>query len=257
MSAPGGSLVLSTLEFDMLWEAERLPQQHPALRVRSPGRTHSERRALVDEAWESLRARQLARGTRASAELVDQLNLLANPKVSIDVWVWTDREIKGLAVSIGSQALLAVVDRDEVWLIPARDTSLPQSAVSVAGDLHGGVGRSVSVPHRLVRAADADAQGDPKALVTALGDRGVELWQAQELAGMLVGLTARGQFGVERLGRDGTMRRAGRVIAFHDTDSGRYLVQLGTGADGQDWVTVAPADNQLLSTRIWELLDEV
>jgi hypothetical protein len=257
VSAPGGSLVLSTLEFDMLWAAERLPPPHPALRMLSPGRTHSERRALIGQAWESLASRQLARGTRASAELVDQLNLLAHPKVSIDVWVWTGREIKGLAVSIGSQALLGVVDRDEVWLIPARDTSVPESAVSVAGELPAGVGRSVSVPHRIVRAADADAQGDPKALVTALEDRGVELWQAQELAGMMVGLSARGQFGVERLGRDGTMHRAGRVIAFHDTDAGRYLVQLAAGVDGQDWVTIAPADNQLLATRIWELLDEV
>jgi hypothetical protein len=257
VSAPGGSLVLSTLEFDVLWEAERLPPPHPALRVLSPGRTHSERRVLVEKAWAALGERQLARGTRASAELVDQLNLLAHPKVSIDVWVWADREIKGLAVRIGSQALLGVVDRDEVWLIPARDTSLPESAVSVAGELRAGVGRSVSLPHRIVRAADADAQGDPKALVTALEDRGVELSEAQELAGMMVGMTARGQLGVERLGRDGTMHRGGRVVAFHDTDAGRYLVQLGAGAGGQDWLTVAPADNQLLATRLWELLDEV
>ena len=241
----------------MLWEVERLPPPHPALRVASPGRTHADRRALVDQAWEGLRSRGLARGNRAGADLVDQLNLLAHPKVSLDIWVWTEREIKGLAVSIGSQALLAVVDRDEVWLIPARDTSLPESAVSVAGDLGAGIGRSVSLPHHVVRAADADAKGEPKALVTALEDRHVELSQAQELAGMMVGLTARGQFGVERLGRDGLMRRAERVIAFHDTDAGRYLVQLGQGAGGQDWITVAPADNHLLATRIWELLDEV
>ncbi|HVV09641.1 ESX secretion-associated protein EspG [Amycolatopsis sp.] len=251
------SAVLSTLEFEMLWQDARLPPPHPALRVLSPGRTHTERRELVGRAWESLAARGLARGQRASGEVVDQLNLLANPKVSIDVWVWSDREIKGLAVSTGSQALLGVVDRDEVWLIPARDTSLPESAVSVAGELGAGVGRSVSLPHQVVRAADAEAKGEPKALVTALEDKGVELWQAQELAGMMVGGVARGQFGVERLGRDGAMRRAGRVIAFHDTDAGRYLVQLSNKGDGQDWLTVAPADNQLLATRVWELLDEV
>ncbi|MTD57702.1 ESX secretion-associated protein EspG [Amycolatopsis pithecellobii] len=256
MSAPGGSLVLSTVEFDVLWEAERLPPPHPALRVDSPGRTHTERRALVDKAWRSLGERRLARGTRASGELVDQLNLLAHPTVGIDVWVWTNREIRGLAVSNGRQALLAVVDRGEVWLIPARDTSLPESAVSVAGELQAGVGHSVSVPHRVLREADADARGEPKALVTALEDRGVQLGQAQELAGMMVGMTARGQFGVERVRRDGGMRRASRVVAFHDTDAGRYLVQLGAGADG-NWLTVAPADNQLLSTRIWELLEEV
>lgn len=248
--------VLSALEFDVLWENEKLPPPHPALRVPSPGLTHTERGTLVARAWESLGERGLARGTRPSGELVDQLNLLARPKVSIDTWVWTDREIKGLAVSIGRQALLAVVDNEEVWLIPARDTSLPSSAVSVAGELHAGTGHSVSVPHDVLRAADAAAMGEPQALVTALSDRGVELWQAQELAGMLVGMTARGQFGVERLGRDGAMHRADRVIAFYDTDAGRYLVQVG-GGDTRDWATVAPADNQLLATRIWELLDEV
>ncbi|TVT53713.1 ESX secretion-associated protein EspG [Amycolatopsis rhizosphaerae] len=257
MNEPNDSIVLSTLEFDVLWEAERLPPAHPALRVPSPGRTHSERRALVEQAWESLAERRLARGKRVSGELMDQLHLLASPRVGIDIWVWTDRQIKGLAVSTGSQALLGVVDRDEVWLIPARDTSLPESAVSVAGELPAGIGHSVSAPHAVVRAADAAAKGDPKALVTALEDRGVVLWQAQELAGMLVGMTTRGQFGVERAGRDGVTRRADRVIAFHDTDAGRYLVQVSPNSDGQAWVTVAPADNQLLANRIWELLDEV
>ncbi|HET6503419.1 MAG TPA: ESX secretion-associated protein EspG [Amycolatopsis sp.] len=248
--------VLSALEFEVLWEAERLPKPHPALRVPSPGRTHTERRELVGQAWESLAERGLARGSRASDGMVDQLTLLANPKVAIDTWVWTDREIKSLAVSTGRQALLAVVDNGEVWLIPARDTSLPESAVSVAGELGAGVGHSVSVPHDVLRAADKRAKGDPKALVTTLADRGVELWAAQELAGMLVGMSVRGQFGVERLGRDGTMRRANRVIAFYDTDAGRYLLQLGD-SNGRDWATVAPADNHLLAGRIWELLDEV
>lgn len=257
MTVRSGSLVLSTTEFDVLWEAERLPPPHPALRVPSPGRTHTERRELVARAWDTLGKRGLARGERVSGELVDLLNLLAHPKVAIDVWVWTDREIRGLAVSTGSQALLGVVDGAEVWLIPARDTSLPESAVTVAGELRPGVGHSVSLPHDLVRAADADAKGDPKALVTALADRGVELSEAQELAGMMVGCLARGQFGVERLGRDGVPHRARRVVAFSDTDSGRYLVQLGAGADGRDWLTVAPADNALLAARIWELLEEV
>ncbi|MFD4198478.1 ESX secretion-associated protein EspG [Amycolatopsis thermoflava] len=242
------SLVLTTLEFDVLWESLRLPRVHPALRVPSAGRTHTERRQLAGRAWEMLADRGLARGQRAVGEIVDMATLLANPQVAIDVWVWTDRDIRGLAVTNGSQALLAVVDSGEVWLIPARPNALAESAVSVAGEQPAGVGHSVSLPHSTLRAADADAKGDPKSLVTALEDRGVELWEAQELAGMLVGMTTRGQFGAEREGR-----RAGRVVAFYDTDAGRYLLQVG----GQDWATVAPADNQLLVSRVAELLDEV
>ncbi|MEU6645940.1 ESX secretion-associated protein EspG [Saccharomonospora sp. NPDC046836] len=256
MSA-GGSVVLSTLEFDVLWEAARLPERHVAIDVASPGATHSERAALVDRAWESLAQRRLARGRKAAPELVDMLNLFVQPKVAIDVWVWADRQISGLAVSTGSQALLGVVDGDEVWLIPASDTALPQAAISVAGELPPGVGRSVSVPHDVLVEADAAARGDAKALVTALEDRGVALWQAQELAGMLMGAVSRGQFGVQRLGRDGQVHRASRVIAFFDTDAGRYLFQVQAGGDGQNWATVTPADNSLLVQRVWELLDEV
>jgi hypothetical protein len=104
--------------------------------------------------------------------------------------------------------------------------------------------------------ADTQARGEAKALVTALEDRDVPLWQAQELAGMLVGQEARGQFGVERAGRDGLMRRADRVVAFYDTDAGRYLFQLGRNTDGRDWATVTPAGSQLLAQRLRELLDE-
>jgi hypothetical protein len=256
MTESNRSIVLSALELDMLWEVERLPDRHPALDVASPGITRNERALLVEQAWESLSRRGLARGRKASGELVDMLNLFAHPKVSIDVWVWTDREIRGLAVSIGSQALLGVVDGDEVWLIPARDSALPEAAVSVAGELAPGIGQSVSVPYEVLRDADADAHGDVKALVLALEDRKVPLWQAQELAGMLVGTVARGQLGVQKSTRDG-QRRAGRVVAFHDTDAGRYLFQVERNADGQEWATIAPADNALLAQRVWELLDEV
>ncbi|NIJ14929.1 hypothetical protein FHU38_005337 [Saccharomonospora amisosensis] len=258
MSTPGGgSLVLSALEFDVLWQAQRLPRRHVALDVPSPGVTHAERARLVEQAWESLARRGLARGREPSVELVDMLGLLANPKVSVDVWVWVERQISGLAAGSGREALLGVVDGDEVWLIPVSDSALAEAAVSVAGEPAPGVGRSVSVPHDVLVAADAEAKGNAKALVTALEDRGVALWEAQELAGMLLGTLTRGQFGAQRLGRDGRTRRAGRVIAFHDTDAGRYLFQVRPGEDGRDWATVTPSDNALLAERVRELLDEV
>lgn len=252
----GTALVLSPLEFDVLWEAERLPARHVALDVPSPGITFTERAQLIEDAWESLNDRGLARGRRASGDLLDTLGVLANPTASVDVWAWTDRRISGLAASTGNHATLGVLDGGEVWLIPARDSSFAESAVSVIGELDAGVGQSISMPHAVLVEADAEAEGDAHALVTALEDRGVTLWQAQELAGMFLGAVARGQFGAERRGSDGRMRRASRVLAFHDTDAGRYLFQLSRNNDGQVWATVTPADNRLLAQKIWELLDE-
>src|SRR6266496_4298279 len=141
-----GTIVLSKLEFDVLWESEKLPQKHEALTVPSPGRTHTERRRLVAQAFAGLEQRGLAECERAVPDLVDQLHLLAHHQLSNDSWVWTDHRISSLAVVAGGDALLCAVDGPEVWLIPARDTSIAEAAVSVAGDVIAGPGLSVSVP---------------------------------------------------------------------------------------------------------------
>ena len=75
------------------------------------------------------------------------------------------------------------------------------------------------------------SRGDPTAIITALEGRGVTLDDAQELAAMFTNIEARGQFGAEITLRDGRIRRADRVVAFHDTDWGRYLYLLLTAAE--------------------------
>ncbi|HEX2133667.1 MAG TPA: ESX secretion-associated protein EspG [Actinophytocola sp.] len=248
---------LSALEFDVLWERERLPRRHEALGLPSPGRTHTERAQLVAEALAGLTARGLVDGERADAELVDQLNLLARPQVCLDTWVWTDREIRALAAVTGNQALLAVVDGGEVWLIPARDTAIVEAAVSVCGEAPAGPGRSVSVPSDLLAAADAQARGDSRELAAALIRDGVGNSDAKALAAMVDGIGIRGQFGANRVQRDGRSVRADRVVAFHDTHQGRYAHVARPNNDGRGWSTVTPADNRRLAMLVGELLDEV
>ncbi|TDQ05373.1 ESX secretion-associated protein EspG [Labedaea rhizosphaerae] len=251
------SLVLSALEFDVLWESLDLPPKHVALDVPSPGMTHTERRELVAKAWRSLGERGLADGTRPDGDLLDRLMLLAHPELSIDSWVWTDRQISALTVASGEGVAMGVVDGDEVWLIPVRDTALAEAAVSIAGELGPGPGRSVSLPSEVVQDADELAKGDPHRFVAALEEARVELSEAQVLAGMLSGAVLRGQVGVERRRRDHRMVRADRVVAFHDTAAGRYLYLRKPSTDGRLWSTVTPADNRRLSASVQELVDEV
>lgn len=251
------SLVLSALEFDVVWESERLPARHVALDVPSPGKTRAERAELVQQTWAALEARGLAKGGRVVSELADQVTLLAHPEVSVDVWVWADRTVKAFAAQSGRLAQLAVVDEGKVWLIPARDTSLAESAVSVAGDMPAGVGRSVSMPNDLMVAADNESKADPKRFITALEAKGVALSDAQAVTAMLAGMTTRGQFGAERRHRDQRVVRADRVVAFHDTPDGRYLDLVRPSTDGRLWCTVTPADNQRLASCVWELLEEI
>lgn len=252
------TVVLSALEFDVLWESQRFPRRHVALDVPSPGITRSERAVLVAKAWASLAERGLAdsRG-RAEPDLADRLALLAHPERSVDGWIWTDREIRCLSVQAGRDALLGVVDRDEVWLIPAHDSSFVEAAVSVAGQCQAGYGQSANLPLDTLRDADEDAGGDPKSLILELEDRDIQLGTAQLLAGMFSGIHTKGQFGAERTGNGRVIRRANRVVAFHDNASGRYLYLTGPSADGRMWATVTPADNSIIATSVWELLEEL
>jgi ESX secretion-associated protein EspG len=251
------SLVLSALEFDVLWESERLPDRHVALDVPSPGKTHAERAELVRKTWAGLEARRLAESGRAVPEVGDMLEVLGHPAVSVDAWIWAGREVRAFAAQAGQQALLAVIDEGQVWLIPARETGLAESAVSVAGEMIAGSGRSVSLPNDLVVAADDKSRGDTGKFIRNLEAKGITLRDAQTLTSMLAGITTRGQFGAERRHRDQRIVRADRVVAFHDTPAGRYLDLVKPSPDGRLWCTVSPADNQRLAAFVWELLDEI
>ncbi|MGB3442959.1 MAG: ESX secretion-associated protein EspG [Actinophytocola sp.] len=251
-----GTIVLSKLEFDVLWEHEKLPPKHEALTVPSPGTTHTERRRLVAQAFADLEERGLAERERAAPHLLDRLNLLAYPQLAIDSWVWTDHRISSLAVVSGSSALLAAVDGPEVWLIPARETAIAEAAVSVAGDVVAGPGLSVSVPSDVLAAADAEARGDAREFAAALSRSGVAGSDAKTLADMVRDMNVRGQFCVNRMHRDQRMVRADRVIAFHDTPRGRYVHLAKPNVDGRVWSTVTPADNRRLATCVRELMAE-
>jgi hypothetical protein len=251
------SIVLSKLEFDVLWESEKLPSPHEALTVPSPGATHTERRKLVEQAFADLERRNLAERGRAVPDLVDQLNLLAHYHLAIDSWVWTDHRISSLAVVAGSSALLAAVDGPEVWLIPARESSIADAAVSLAGDVIAGPGHSVSLPTDVLNEADAEARGDIRLFASELKSKGVSGPDAKTMADMVHEMNVRGQFGVTRLQRDQRMLRADRVVAFHDTPRGRYVHLAKPNNDGRMWSTVAPADSRRLATCVQELMAEV
>ncbi|GDY32114.1 ESX secretion-associated protein EspG [Gandjariella thermophila] len=248
-----GSLVLSTLEFGVLWDGERLPDPHAALTLPPLGRTEAERATLTEKAWASLADRGLARGRRAVPELADRLAILAHPEVCVDILVRSDRETSALAAARGEQAMLAVIDGDTVFLVETRDTALAEAAVSVAGDVPAGFGEPVSLPTEILDAAAAA----PGGFADELAVRGVPGADARVLAAMCEGIATRGRFGAEstRSGRPAV--RADRVVAFHDTPRGRYLNLARRDVHGRTWTTIGPADNLRLAGCVWDLLDEV
>ncbi|TDD04075.1 ESX secretion-associated protein EspG [Saccharopolyspora terrae] len=259
--AEADPIYLSALEFDVVCESAGFDERrHIILDVPSPGSTYTERAELVAQAWESLRHKRLAetRRDRVEVEFADLLGLLDRPQRSIDVRIWADRPIRALACANGGEGLLTVVDGDVVEMTPIRGGSLAEAAVSVAGDVPPGPGRAVSLPNGALRkASDVAGAGNPLVFTDELRILGVAHDDAADVANMANNMGIRGQFGAESSAGRSKPARAGRVVAFHDTDRGRYLHVVRSSGDGRAWSTIAPADNGRLAEYVRELLAEV
>ncbi|MFC7340827.1 ESX secretion-associated protein EspG [Saccharopolyspora griseoalba] len=259
--AEADSIYLSALEFDVACEAEKLTdRRHIVLDVPSPGATHTERARLVAGAWDELRRRGLAEAARdrLDVEFADLLALLDRPERGIDLRIWADRSIRALACASAGAGVLVIVDGDLVEIAPIRGGSLAAAAVSVAGELPPGPGRAVSLPNDVLReAAKVSGTADQLALTDELRALGVPHGDAADVANMSAGMAVRGQLGAEANPGRGKPERAGRVVAFHDTDRGRYLHVVRRTGDGRAWSTIAPADSARLTEYARELLAEV
>jgi hypothetical protein len=251
--------LLSTAEFDVVWESLGLGHRHIVLDLPSPGVTDADRAHLVGQVWQDLGARGLARGNRPDQDLIDLLSVLAAPRRSVDVRIWADREIRALAAGCGADGFgtLAIIDSGRVAVTEARTTALPAFAVSVAGTLHPGPGSSVNLPHERLLWADQLSRGDVDRMAGLLEGAPVPTEDAEILATMCREMTVRGQFGAEHTAPSGRPVRAQRVVGFHDTPRGRYLHLARPGTDGGAWSTISPSDNRRLEFCVAELLDEI
>lgn len=247
----------SHTEFDACRELAGVQEFPVVLRLPSPGRTHEERRQIVAQCVDDLRGRGLATAVGPTREVREALEVLARPTAMLDARVWhPERRRVALGAARGSAACVATVDRWGVELLEVSPDSLVAAIAAVPGDQRAGAGRSVSVPTDLMlRSWKATGGGQRFADAVVLG--GVRRDDAGELAAMMDGAGARGQFGAEAMTPSGRRRRAGRVVAWHDTPSGRYLQLRRPGRPGTpDWSTVTPASPDRLAAQVQELLDE-
>ncbi|MFC7341436.1 ESX secretion-associated protein EspG [Saccharopolyspora griseoalba] len=251
-----GRVSLSPLEFDVLTEYLRLPRVPLVLKVPSPGRTYPERARLVESAWRSLGQRGLRDVGGLDPDLERMLHLLAAPEREVDGRLWLDRSVRVLAATDAERAVLVTKEAESLALRPASPTGLPREAVSVLPPLPAGPGRSVSVRSTDLDAAAREAGESPERLPAELRRRGVRADDAEGLAEMVAGATSRGQFGAAARQRD-RRERAERVIGFFDTAHGRYAQLRRRSPSGEDWSTIAPADDPRLIGHLAELLDEV
>jgi hypothetical protein len=244
--------VLTAVEFDVLWEWLGLGATPVVLRLDSPGRTHTERRAIITSGWHGLRRRGLADLNGPDPEIVRLMHLLAVPTHQVELRMRRGRDLRVAAAARPGACALAVRQDATVSL-----SSVPGPVSATLDTLPAalaGPGRAVTVPSEDLDAATADSASG--AIAETLFGRGAAADDAELVQDMLLGTTGRGQLSVLAADQWGVLHRLGRIIGVLDTRCGRYLMQRETAADGVEWTTLAPTDLPRLRHRMEGLLAE-
>ncbi|MFB9902862.1 ESX secretion-associated protein EspG [Allokutzneria oryzae] len=239
-------LQLTAIELDVCWEVLGLGETPLQLELPSPGGTWEQRRYLTGQVLATLARRGLAHAGALHPGLENDLRHLAQARWIADARVAIDgRCVRAIATAWSRQGVLLVRDDEHVRLRRTSDSAVLGELVAVAGQVRAGSGHSVNVGAEAFQTVTAGAPASEHVLADRLIDRGENPREMRALAWMCSGVTAVGQFGIVT-----GHRRAAQVIGFHDTPTGRYL-QIRNNA----WLTIAPADNNLLAARLRELLD--
>ncbi|KAA9148160.1 ESX secretion-associated protein EspG [Amycolatopsis acidicola] len=246
-------LVLSQLEFDLLWDDLGLGAQPYPLGVPSHGYTMDEREDLGGEVFESLNAAGLIDGEEISPELEELLATLNSPAISVDALLLGEVPLRLLAAAGPRQAVLAVLDSEELAL---RRIFPVQQLLPVVADVLGaapaGPGQEVRLPREVfAESLRTFAESGHSGFEWTLAQAGITgravraLWTLAESPRVCSG----------QLAANGPRGRS-QVVTWFDTEAGRYGVTT-QGRAGKQWVTVTPADGAWLATRLTELADQV
>ncbi|GLY47184.1 ESX secretion-associated protein EspG [Lentzea sp. NBRC 102530] len=242
--------LLSTREFEVLWQTLRLGRMPYPLDVPSEGATEQDVKALQARTIADLRQRGIADDVR----LEDLMRLLSDHEVSVDAVAGLDRTVRALAAATDREAVLAVIDGDNVGLSEIRPTALAREIVRVLPEGVAGPGSALSVRLETLQQAVALQEAEQEeesedpwgAADEELDDReallkaGLSAQDARQMDELAANRVAGGQFGVTH-GR----HRADVVINWFDTHQGRYLMVRSDG-----WLSLSPTDNDRIATRI-------
>jgi hypothetical protein len=250
-------ITISALEFDVLWEHFGYEDMPLAVKVPSPGATHSERAQLVNRAWAEIERRGLGRQVDLHPMVEHTLGLLARPDREVDGRTWLGRSVRFLAAARGDDAVLAILADDWLTIHGVTATALPSAAIGVLSPVPAGPGISVSLPSADFEAAANAAGGTQQGFERALRSRGVREDDVTALNSMVKDVVATGNFGAAARDKWGKRHRAERVVSFFDTEEGRFLQVRRASPDGSAWTTISPTDNRRLTHQVEQLLGEV
>jgi ESX secretion-associated protein EspG len=188
------------------------------------------------------------RRKRLEVEVAAALAVLCRAETEFYGWInHRESTIGLLAAAIGGQALLAVRDRETVWLKATGRSRLADMLIGQTADVPAGRGRPVS-------AARSDVVGSVRGRrLTEAAVQATRAGVAVERVQRMMALPATGGGELYAAVRDDVGRhRISAPLHYADTADGRYLIRT-TPAGGQDQVTVAPATRADLVIRLQEL----
>ncbi|WP_020668803.1 ESX secretion-associated protein EspG [Amycolatopsis nigrescens] len=249
-TAGGSGVVLSHLEFDLLWEDLDTGEPPYPISVASHGATVDERDALAEQVYAGLEQDE-----QLDDDVDELLNRLVRPEFSVDVQLMADESLQVLAATRGGPAapgVFAVLSEAELVLEPLPGNGLLPAVAGLLGELAPGPGAPVSMPRSAYSAAMGgfvrNGYGGFEAALAAAGVTGSAVRAVATLVESR--RTAAGQ-----LAANGPGGRRSPVLNLFDTEAGRYLVTLSGGTE--QWVTVEPADQRRIMQRLTELLEDV
>lgn len=240
---------LTPVEFDVCWRLLDLGPLPVVFGVLpSPGTTHTERDRIVADTLAGLSADGLADENGPAPALAWALSALAEAGPTVDArLVRAGRWIRALATP--DHGVLAALSPDVMRVRVLGEQDVLGAVASLAGPAPRGRGESVSVPIELLDRAMA-AGGSAWRIADRLVDHGrMPPAQARALARMVAETVAFGQFGATAHVA-GRRQRAGRVVGYHDTSAGRYLIL----PDDSGWLTVTPCRPEALRAELARLL---
>ncbi|MBP2474446.1 hypothetical protein JOF53_003318 [Crossiella equi] len=244
---------LTAAAVDLLWRRLDLGPMPLAVRVPPQAHTEEDLAAQSPEVDAELCGKGLLLRGGVHPELVSLLRMLARPEHEVDARLFLEQPVRALAASAGDEAALVVLAEDSWRVRLLEPTGLVHAVLGLLPDRPPGTGESVSLPSALL--TEAAASGDPEAFEAFLAGAGVA--RAAVVGLMLRDPVDFGQFGVAAVDPAGRRRRAERVVAFHDTAYGRYLVEEHKAADGTAWTTISPADTRRLHGQLTTLSAEL
>jgi hypothetical protein len=249
-------ITLSAEEFDVVWERLNVGPMPLVLKVPSPGKTRDERIALENRVHQQLDQRRLGNSRGLSAELDGLLRMFVKPEREADGRLWLGHSLRVLAVANGDYGALATLRDNRLTFQPWAGSGLASAVLSVLPAHPAGTGISVTVPSADIEKAVANTDGSPKSMEAAFRGIGLREDDAKALLKMFTGLVHTGNFGAAARDKYGKRCRPDRVVAFFDTEEGRYLQQRRSSNGQPPWSTFTPTDARRLMHQVDELITE-